>query len=206
VERKNPRSGPDGGPTEDALSSDDPDAGDVRRVLAGETDAFTGIVRRWQRPLVSLAFRFCRNRSQAEEMAQEAFVRAFKGLAQWRGDARFSTWLFALALNVFRSSLRRAPVDELPLSAARGASAAGDVLAALAARDTDDAVRRAVAGLPARYREAVVVFYFMEQSVSGAAEILGVPEGTVKARLHRGRAMLKQRLSRLLEPQSGGAT
>jgi RNA polymerase sigma-70 factor (ECF subfamily) len=85
----------------------DPDRADVRRVLAGDVEAFSGIVDRWQRPLVNLAYRFFRNRPLAEEMAQEAFLRVFQGLDQWREDASFSTWMFAVALNSFRSATRR---------------------------------------------------------------------------------------------------
>ena len=98
---------------------DDPDRADVRRVLAGDTEAFSGIVERWERPLVNLAFRFCRHRSQVEDMAQEAFLRAFIHLHQWLGDARFSTWLFSVALNVFRSASRGGALQELPLDVAR---------------------------------------------------------------------------------------
>ena len=65
------------------------DALDVRRVLAGETAAFEAIVRRWQGPLVNLAYRFCRDRGRAEEMAQDAFLKIFNALPTWRGDAAF---------------------------------------------------------------------------------------------------------------------
>lgn len=64
----------------------DLDRADVRRVLAGDVDAFEGIVQRWQRPLVNLAYRFCRHEGRAEEMAQEAFLRAFRFLHQWREE------------------------------------------------------------------------------------------------------------------------
>src|SRR5271157_6385705 len=88
-------------------ASDDQSA--VERVLAGDVSAFEEIVRRWQGPLINLAYRFCRDRGRSEEMAQEAFLRAFRGLVQWRKDAAFSTWLFALATNLYRSELRRIP-------------------------------------------------------------------------------------------------
>lgn len=83
--------------------------GAVDRVLAGDAAAFASIVERWQGPLVNLAYRFCRDRSRAEDMAQEAFLRAFRGLPKWRREAAFSTWLFALATNVFRSEIRQNP-------------------------------------------------------------------------------------------------
>ena len=63
------------------------DLADVERVLAGEVQAFEGIVRRWQGPLVNMAWRYCRDRGRAEELAQEAFIRAWRGLAGWRRDA-----------------------------------------------------------------------------------------------------------------------
>jgi hypothetical protein len=70
----------------------DQDLDDVERVLAGDVEAFEGIVRRWQGPLVNMAWRYCRDRGRAEELAQEAFVRAWRGLAQWRREGSFSTW------------------------------------------------------------------------------------------------------------------
>src|SRR5256885_10106036 len=87
----------------------------VERVLAGDSSAFENIVRRWQGPLVNLAYRFCRDRSRAEDMAQEAFLRAYRSLHGWHREAAFSTWLFALATNVYRSEIRRIPVRTLSL-------------------------------------------------------------------------------------------
>ena len=176
---------------------EDPDRADVHRVLAGDTDAFSGIVERWQRPLVTLAYRFCGDRDQAEDMAQEAFLRAYTRLHQWRDDARFSTWLYAVALNVFRSATRRDTVREVPLEPAGEVAAASDPLEALDARQRAALVRRMVRGLPPRYREAVVLFYFLERNVADAACVLGLPTGTFKARLHRGRELLRSRLARL---------
>ena len=181
----------------------DLDRADVHRVLAGDVDAFSGIVERWQRPLVNLAYRFCRNHGQAEEMAQDAFLRAFNGLHQWRQDAAFSTWLFAVALNVFRSATRRNTKREASLEEATEAVASGDVLNAIAARRQEELVRRMVQTLPRRYREAIVLFYFLDQNVADAATVLGVPDGTFKARLHRGRALLRDRLSRVVDRSDG---
>src|SRR5258708_34574423 len=88
----------------------------VERGLAGDISAFEGIVRRWQAPLVNLAYRFCHDRGRSEDMAQEAFLRAYRGLGQWRKDAVFSTWLFALATNLYRSELPRIPARSLSVS------------------------------------------------------------------------------------------
>ena len=87
--------------------TEEQDAADVGRVLAGDVEAFTGIVQRWRGPLVTLAFRFCRDRDRAEEMAQTVFLKAYRSLEQWHGGSAFSSWLFAVAANVYRSEMRR---------------------------------------------------------------------------------------------------
>ena len=183
------------------MSAND-DRSDVERVLAGDISAFEGIVRRWQGPLINLAYRFCRDRGRAEELAQEAFLRAYRALAQWRKDAVFSTWLFALATNLYRSELRRIParrlslmvsLEDIPEPPDARASDGG-----LEARDRDSAVRQAVLALPAKYREALILFYFHDMDVTTAARSLGLPEGTVKARMFRGREILRSKLPQLL--------
>jgi RNA polymerase sigma-70 factor (ECF subfamily) len=136
------------------------DLADVERVLAGDVQAFEGIVRRWQGPLVNMAWRYCRDRGRAEELAQEAFVKAWRGLKTWRREGAFSTWLFGLAANVFRSELKRFPtvtvaMDEIP-EPSKPAAQHG----VLAERLRSETVRRAVLALPVRYREPVVLYYF----------------------------------------------
>jgi RNA polymerase sigma-70 factor, ECF subfamily len=184
---------------------EDEDAADARRVLAGDVAAFGGIVRRWQGRLINLAWRYCRDRAAAEDMAQDAFVKAFRALHTFRGESAFSTWLTAIAINVYRSWLRdRAPLptagemNDLMLMRVRGA--APDALAGLQAHERAEAVRRAVLTLPPRYREPIVLYYFQEMDVSETARILGIPEGTLKARLHRGRELLKRKTAARLAP------
>jgi RNA polymerase sigma-70 factor (ECF subfamily) len=172
----------------------DPDADDVRRVLRGESAAFEGIVKRWQKPLLNLAWRSCRRRELAEDMAQEAFLKIFRSLEDWRADSSFSTWIFAIALNHYRSRLRRTPLEVLGLDSAREMADPRSEPEAARADDPAETVRRAVAALPPRYREAIVLYYFGDQDVRGSAAILGVAEGTLKARLARARALLARSL------------
>ncbi len=173
------------------------DLADVERVLAGEARAFEGIVRRWQGPIVNMAWRYCRDRGRAEELAQEAFLRAWRGLRQWRRESSFSTWLFALAANVFRSELKRFPAVNLPIEDVAEPAAAANQLTEAAGRELYEVVRRAVLALPMRYREPVILFYFHEMDVSAAARTLSMPEGTLKARLSRARSLLAQRFPHL---------
>jgi RNA polymerase sigma-70 factor, ECF subfamily len=174
------------------------DQADVQRILAGDVSAFEGIVRRWQSPLINLAFRFSRDRGRAEEMAQEAFLRAYRALGGWRKDAAFSTWLFALATNLYRSELKRIPVRTVSLDNAAELGAARAGVGRLEDEDRDRAVRRMVLALPPKYRDALVLFCFHDMDVPAAAQSLGLPEGTVKARLSRGREILRGKLPRLL--------
>ena len=181
-----------------AISAEE-DLADVNRVLAGEVQAFEGIVRRWQGPLVNMAWRYCRDRGRAEEMAQEAFLRAWRGLAGWRRESSFSTWLFALAANVFRSELQRFPAVNVPLEEVAEPAGPATQHDDLAEKQSQEAVRGAVLALPARYREPVVLYYFHEMDVTAAARTMGLPEGTMKARLARGRELLRKRFPQLNE-------
>lgn len=177
------------------------DQADVEKVLAGEVSAFEGIVRRWQAPLINLAYRFCHDRARAEEMAQEAFLRAYHGLSQWRKDAVFSTWLFSLATNLYCSEMRRSE-RTVALHELNEPSDCRACDGGLEEENRDEAVRRAVLNLPAKYREALILFYFHDLSVEATARSLGLPEGTVKARLSRGREILRGKLPRLLGAHS----
>lgn len=174
------------------------DVADVRRVMAGDTSAYAGIVGRWQHRIVNMAWRYCHDRHAAEDMAQEAFLKAFRSLGSFRGQSAFGTWLTAVAINSCRTWIRdRDPVaaslDHLRIAAR--VAAAGDTLDD---ERRDELVRRMVATLPARYREPMVLYYLNEMNLAETARTLGLPEGTLKARLHRGRDFLRRRLAAVL--------
>jgi RNA polymerase sigma-70 factor (ECF subfamily) len=177
----------------------DDDREDAARVIAGDTEAFEGIVRRWQSPLINLAYRFCRDRGRAEEMAQEAFLRAFRNLASWRQESSFSTWLFALATNLYCSGLRRIPPISLPFDETHEPSDPRAIDGGLEERNRNAAIHHAVQNLPAKYREVLTLYYFHERDVPSTARSLGLPEGTVKAHLFRARNMLREKLRPLVE-------
>jgi RNA polymerase sigma-70 factor (ECF subfamily) len=175
--------------------AEDPDLADRRRVLDGDLNAFTGIVQRWQGRLVTLAWRFCRDRALAEDMAQDAFVKAFRALPTFRGDAAFSTWLTSIALNSYRSAIRAHDPRPTALTLLTLDTGEPGPLASLVRQERASLVREMVMTLPPRYREPIVLYYFNEQDLATTAALLGLPEGTVKARLHRGREFLRRRLA-----------
>ena len=118
-------------------------------------------------------------------------VLAYRGLHQFRREPKFSTWLTSIALNTFRTAVkdRRPPVFDLALAA----PAAATQLTLLRDRERATAIRELILTLPARYRDPLVLFYFEEMNLEETARILNLPEGTLKARLHRGRELLKKR-------------
>ena len=171
------------------------DQRDVALVLAGDTSAFEGIVRRWQSPLINLAYRFTRDRARAEDLAQEAFLRAFRNLASWRQESAFSTWLFSLATNLYCTELRRIPPVSLPFDGVpephdphRGAQSI------LEQHCEEAAIHKAIDTLPSKYREVLLLYYFQEMDVPATASSLNLPPGTIKARLFRARDMLRAKL------------
>jgi len=175
----------------------DVDLAAVNRVLSGDVQAFGTIIHRWQGPLVNMAWRYCRDRGRAEEMAQEAFIRAWRGLSQWRRESSFSTWLFSVAANVYRTELKRIPSVNLSLDQVPEPSRPFVLDAEFDGAARDEAVRRATLALPSKYREPLILFYFHEMDLAAAAATMGLPEGTMKARLSRGRALMRQRFPEL---------
>ncbi len=168
----------------------------VIRTLAGDPSAFGDIVRHWQSPLINLAYRFFQDRGRSEDMAQEAFLRAFRNLSSWRRESAFSTWLFALATNLYCTELRRHPSITLPFDEIHQPAATSLALDEhLNQRNQQAILHQAVQTLPPRYREVVILYYFHEMDVPATARSLALPEGTVKAHLFRARKLLRAKLT-----------
>ena len=175
----------------------------VQRTLGGDRNAFAEIVERYTPLLYSLAFRMLGRGEEAEEAVQEIFLRAFRALARFRPDRRFHPWLYTIALNHLRTvvrqrnrrrGLRLVPLDE----EADAAAVRGEQPAAALEREAGERLaQRALDGLPPLYREVFLLREVEGLGVRDAAEALGVPEGTVKVRLHRAKQELARRLSAL---------
>lgn len=162
----------------------------VARARSGDEEAFRRLVERNQDRAYGLALRIVRSPRDAEEVAQDSFVRAWKALPSFRGEARFSTWLHRI---VARCALDRAAA----LGRRRDREAEmSEAIERFAASDAVDPVRRLeveslVAGLSAPQRAVVSLFYARDQSVREIARALDMPLGTVKTHLHRARAALR---------------
>ena len=191
----------------DALADADAraDLDAVRRVVAGERSAFAPLVARYGRRLHDLALRMLRDPGEAEDVAQQAFLNAYRAIARFDGRRPFRHWLLRIATNLCRNRLaerRRRPhwVGGVPgddegfvLDPAAPPPPAG---AGADARSDAERVRDAIERLPEPYRLAVVLRYAQGLSLEEVSEITEVPVATVKTHLHRARAALR----RLLEP------
>jgi RNA polymerase sigma-70 factor (ECF subfamily) len=180
-------------------------AGDAPRFLdrlrAGDGPAFEELVMTYQHRVFGVALRMLGNAAEAEEMAQEAFVRAHRALGDFRGDAKLSTWLYAitsrLCLNRLASGERRLTRQgEDALLRLSDAGPRPDV--ALERRELETALGRAIAELPEDRRIVVVLRDIEGLSYEEIAQVLELELGTVRSRLHRARADLKEKLERFL--------
>ncbi|MBP2228606.1 RNA polymerase sigma-70 factor (ECF subfamily) [Azospirillum agricola] len=167
----------------------------MARVAGGDAGAFERLAARHMRRAVALAQRMTGNPSDADEIAQEAFLRVWQHAARWDGArAAFTTWLYRIVVNLAIDRGRRpawAPLED----AGELADAAPDAVARIAERQTADLVNRALDGLPDRQRAAVVLFHQEGLSLRQAAEILGLSETAFASLLARARGALKTALA-----------
>lgn len=182
---------------------DDPDAELVAAAGEGDGDAFEALVRRYQGRIIGLARGYTRNPADAEDLAQDVFVRLFRSLRRFRGDSLFRTWLYTVALNVVRSHHasrgRREPVwGDSGADAERAfdpPDGAPDAEITFARRE---AIERALRELPPDLREAVMLRDVHGLDYREIAEATGAPMGTVESRIFRGRQRLRAALKALL--------
>ncbi len=185
------------------------DADDKRLMLAlagGDDAALDALMARWQRPVRGFILRHVSNPADAEDLAQETFVRLFRARARYRPAARFSTFLFTIAVNCCRNHAeKQGRRPTVALDIAQGPSPLAGYVApgpapdeALRARERVDAVREAIGELPHELRTAVILFEYENLSHAEIAEIAGVTPKAIETRLYRARRRLRERLARWL--------
>jgi len=170
----------------------------VDRVRNGETRLFDQLVRRYQDPVYGMAARFTGGGADAEDVAQEVFLKVFRSLAGFKGEAKFSTWLYRVTFNLCADWLRR---NRKPGRKAAAIEEAGEVRdsrvdleRSLLESEERERVNRALASLDERYRSVIVLLYYQKLPYEEIATILGVPVKTVETRLYRARKMLREAL------------
>jgi RNA polymerase sigma-70 factor (ECF subfamily) len=177
----------------------------IASILAGNTHEFHTLIRPHERSVYVMALSLLHNEADAEDAAQEAFLKAFRNLANFRGDSRFSTWLISITLNEARSRLRGKKMARLE-SLDTPPEGEGHVTPALLRdwreipsealerKEVRSLLQQAVTDLPTIYREVFLLRDVEELSVSESAEALGITIASVKVRLHRARIMLQKKL------------
>ncbi|MBS1822480.1 MAG: sigma-70 family RNA polymerase sigma factor [Acidobacteria bacterium] len=176
----------------------------IERVLGGQTETFHELIRPYERSVYLMALSLLHNEAEAEDAAQEAFIKAYRHLSKFRSESRFSTWLISIVLNEARGRLRR---KQPGLTDSIDDTAEGSVTPAqltdwreipsesLERQEIRTLIRRALSELPVAYREVFVLRELEERNVQETAETLGITSASVKMRLHRARLMLQKQLA-----------
>ena len=169
----------------------------IARARRGDAGAFEQLVETYRDQVYRIALRMCGNAADADEAAQEAFLAAWKGLPNFRGDSQFSTWLYQLtthaAIDLMRRDLKGAAEDITEVSAPDPAPGPQQQAER---RETQEAVRDAILQLTPEYRQIVVLRFLEDLSYEEIGAALKLPSGTVKSRLNRAKAQLKDILSK----------
>ena len=174
----------------------------VDEIRAGNTRAFAVFVDRYKDRAFSLALGLIGGRQEAEEIVQDAFVRAYKGLAGFRGDAAFGTWFYRILHNLCLTKISRRGkrekmfigLDEPGQENSTCDQEEEGALEQLESEELNAQVAREVAGLPEKFKTPILLFYIQEMTYDEIAATLDIPIGTVKTNLFRGRNMLRMRL------------
>ena len=176
----------------------------VARSIGGDQESFNQLVLRWERPIYALAYRVIGREEDARDVCQETFLRAFRALNGFRGQAKFSAWLYRIALNLCRDWVRkerRTPVVQVPeelevleMAAVREPTPSVEDL--VARRELTRVVERAMARLPEEQRTAIILKEYHELTFQEIADLVGCPLSTVKTRLYQGLSVLRRELAK----------
>ena len=198
------------------LSVDTSDLGLVQRVQRGDKTAFDLLVRKYQHKVIKLVTRYLRNPSDAEDVAQEAFIKAYRAMPQFRGDSAFYTWLYRIAINTAKNAIvsrDRNPVEfDLDMQAIEESQSMQARLAdtttpesLLQTEEIRTTVNQAIDALPEDLRTAIVLRELEGLSYEDIALAMECPVGTVRSRIFRAREAIDRRLSEVFEGGLGRA-
>jgi RNA polymerase sigma-70 factor, ECF subfamily len=179
----------------------------IKQVLKGDQNAYGEIVELYKDKIFQLCYRMLGNRHEAEDVAQEAFIRAYINIHGFNQSKKFSSWIYRIATNLCIDRIRKKKPDYFLDAEVPGTE--GLTMYSQIASDTDmpedqlarlelqEIVQKEISNLPEKYRAVIVLKYIEELSLNEISEILDLPLGTVKTRMHRGRENLRQRLKNL---------
>ena len=174
----------------------------VARSREGDLDSFNQLVLRWERPIYALAYRVIGREEEARDIAQETFLRAFRALTGFKGQAKFSSWLYRITLNLCRDWMRRerrTPIAQTPegvdLVELAGEATPWESIEDLVSRkELGRAVAKAMSVLPEEQRTAIILKEYQGLTFQEIADLLECPLSTVKTRLYQGLTVLRRQL------------
>jgi len=197
--------------------ANDAEAALVARLVARDEQAFNAVVRAYERRVFALLFRMLGNRAEAEDLAQEVFVQVFKAIGSFRGESKLSTWIYRIAVNLSKNRTKylrvrhageQDPLDSVaervPFADANGNAMRANVAYVarpddmVAGKQMERIVRDAILRLEPSFRECLVLRDVEDMSYEEIGSITSLAEGTVKSRIHRARAQLKELVERAL--------
>lgn len=186
------------------------DVGLVEECRRGDNSAFDELVRRYKDRIYNVVYRFLGNHEDALDVSQEVFVRAYRGIRDFKGNAQLYTWLYSIAANLARNKLRdgsrrgrnrgtslEALEVDAPGRAQEAASVTETPHSVASRKETEKLLQDCLEELPDHYRMAFILRTFEDLSYEEIAETMGCPTGTVKSRLNQARKMLRERLREL---------
>ncbi|MBN8865183.1 MAG: sigma-70 family RNA polymerase sigma factor [Sphingobacteriales bacterium] len=171
----------------------------ISKVLSGDQQAYSLLVSRYQNFVFTLVLRFVKSREDAEEVAQDVFIKAYRALADFKGASKFSTWLYTIVNTTSLSFLRKKKLEVHSLDNERVFEVADSIDSGMQANQIEarsrvDMVNKAIGLLGGDDAEIITLFYKGEQSLDEIAQILGIEPNTAKVRLHRARGRLKEKM------------
>lgn len=176
----------------------------VAQSQGGDAESFNQLVLRWERPIFALAYRTIGREEEARDVCQETFLRAYRALPRFRREAKFSSWIYRIALNLCRDWMRRerrAPMMQPPedvdlMDIAVAAEPSESIEDLVARRDLTRLVEQAMAHLPEEQRTAIVLKEYQGLTFQEIADVVGCPLSTVKTRLYQGLTVLRRELAK----------
>ncbi len=183
----------------------------VARAKGGDADSFNQLILRWERPIYALAYRVIGREEEARDVCQDTFLRAFRALPGFKGEAQFSSWVYRIAMNLCRDWMRkqrRAPtvqmpegVDPVEMASERGPAESIETL--VERRELSGVVAEAMKLLPEDQRMAIILKEYHGMTFQEIADLQGCPLSTVKTRLYQGLSVLRRNLekNRQMAPQ-----
>lgn len=177
----------------------------IDKILQGETNAFAVLIDRYKDMIFTLSLKMVKNREEAEEAAQDTFIKVFNSLSKFKGDSKFSTWIYKISYNTCLDRLKKNKKEDLNISIDEFSShlikTMDNALSALEDKERKQAIQNCLNSLPSEDNFLLTLFYFEDQNLEEIGKIMNINANNVKVKLFRSRQKLATILKKQLEPE-----